>query len=340
MLILTPSGLFCPAGNFYIDPSRGVENAVITHAHSDHARRGSQTYFSTPESKPLLRNRLSQKIIVKTYPYREEFMFGPVKVSFHSAGHILGSAQVRIEHNGEVWVVSGDYKREADPTCAPFEVVTCDVFVTEATFGTPAYRWNKSAHLGEEIFEWYQGNRAKNKNSVLFGYTLGKAQRILGVLEPFMREPVYCHPAATGLIECYREIGIKLAPTICLSEVSKERPLQGSLVLAPQTFLKTAEASQILGNQFETAFASGWMAQSRGPGFNRGYDKGFVMSDHADWDDLVQTVSETKAKRVYVQHRGHGALVKYLQSIGLEAFSDSKLIREVPNQLSLFEASP
>lgn len=333
MLVLTRKGLFCPAGNFYIDPSGKVDNAVITHAHSDHARRGSVLYYSTTSGKSLLRSRLGQNIQVRDFNFGEKFQLGPVTLSFHPAGHILGSAQVRMEYIGEVWVASGDYKRDPDPTCEPFETVKCDTFITEATFGTPAYAWNKQADIGAEIFEWWSENAKQGLNSVLFAYSLGKAQRVLGLLEPFTNRAVLCHPASTPLTDCYRAQGIKLAPTRCLSTLEKNETFNGDLFLLPQTFLKSDQA-QILG-EYKTAFASGWMATEGRPGYSS-YDKGFLLSDHADWNDLVRTVRESGAKKVYVQHRGQGALVKYLNKLGIKAFPDTALEREVDSQLELF----
>lgn len=330
MLILTAKGLYCPPGNFYVDPSGKVEHAVITHAHSDHARRGSETYYSTRSGAPLVKSRLGKKINVRAFDYGETFKLNGVTVSFHSAGHILGSAQVRIECGGEVWVASGDYKRDPDPTCAPFESVKCDVFVTEATFGTPGFTWKKGADLGREIYEWWMENAKRGTNSVLFAYSLGKAQRVLGVLAPFAERPVICHSAARELNDCYREQGVRLADTRCLGTVGLHERLKGELVLAPQSFLQSDQAC-VLGDDFETAFASGWMARGA-----HGYDRGFLMSDHADWNDLLQTIDETGARRVYVQHRGKGALVRHLRARGLQAFPDTELKLKNPDQLALF----
>ena len=330
MLIMTPQGLYCPAGNFHIDPSRAVENAVVTHAHSDHARRGSQRYYCVSSGNSLLKARLGKNIQVSSYPYQQTFKIHGVTLSFHPAGHILGSCQIRIEYAGQVWVVSGDYKREPDPTCEPFETVPCDVFVTEATFGTPAFVWPKNVDTGKEIFDRWKKNSLRGINSVLFAYSLGKAQRVLGTLKPFAEKPIYCHPSTTLLTDCYRAEGVPLAPTRCLSSVGPDRILRGELFLVPQSFLKDTQ-SEILGNRYETAFASGWMKSN-----HYGYDRGFLMSDHADWNDLVQTVQETNAKTVYVQHRGQGALVKHLRTLGLKAFSDSELWPKKSDQLSLF----
>ncbi len=330
MLILTPKGLYCPAGNFYIDPKGAVDNAVVTHAHSDHAHRGARQYYCAQSGVSLLKARLGQKIQVQGLQFGEVIHFNGVSASLHPAGHILGSAQVRMEYAGEVWVASGDYKRDADPTCEPFESVNCDVFVTEATFGTPAYVWQKDLNLGKQIFDWWQKNAEKSLNSVLFAYSLGKAQRVLGVLAPYAAQAVYCHPAATELNECYRQEGIHLAPTKCLSQATAEEKLQGQLLLVPQSFLKSPLAA-ILGENYETAFASGWMSKG-----HHGYSHGFVMSDHADWNDLVKTVVQSCARRVYVQHRGAGALVKHLRRLGLQAFPEEYLLPQNPAQMSLF----
>jgi putative mRNA 3-end processing factor len=331
MLIMTKKGLYCEAGNFYIDPSGAVDHAVVTHAHADHARKGSRQYYCVTSGVSLLKARLGPKIAVRSHHYGEVFHFNDVKVSFYPAGHILGSCQVRLERAGQVWVASGDYKREPDPTCEPFEVVPCDVFVTEATFGTPGFSWPQNSNVGEEIHSWWSANAARGINSVLFAYSLGKAQRILGELHKLTNKCIYCHPAATVLNDCYRAHGVPLAPTYCLSKLEPSRVLRGELFLVPQSFLKTDQA-EVLGRHYQTAFASGWMAQSR----YGGYDRGFLMSDHADWKDLLRTIQETRAKRVYVQHRGNGALVKHLRTLGIEAFPDTELVPKPMTQLSFF----
>lgn len=343
MLRLERKGLFCQTGNFHIDPMGAVEHAVITHAHADHARRGSQQYYTPRSGVELLKARVGKNIRVRGLNYGEKFVLGNVELSFHPAGHILGSAQVRLqqlsmgsrEPMGEVWVASGDYKRDFDPTCEPFEEVKCDVFVTEATFGTPAYRWPTGADLGRQIFEWWEKNRTLGRNSVLFAYSLGKAQRVLGLLEPLARRPIYCHPAASVLNDCYRAEGVKLAHTVCLSAIKSDQALCGELLLVPQAFLKSDQAA-ILGHDYETAFASGWMAKGSGGYGTGGYDTGFVMSDHADWNGLLKSIIGTGAKRVYVQHRGQGALVRHLRSLGILAFPDSALAGPETNQMSLF----
>lgn len=309
LIVWTQKGLYCPAGDFYIDPHRAVDVAVITHAHSDHARRGSKKYICVNSGAELLKTRLGNKIVVETYQYKEIFQLGRVKVSFHSAGHILGSAQVRVECDGEVWVASGDYKRDRDPSCEPFESIKCDTFITEATFGTPRFVWEKNLPHGEMIHDWWRTNEKAGVNSILFGYSLGKAQRILAELAPLSHKPVLIHSSIHELTECYRRQNRPMAATQLLDDQTK---LSGELILAPPSIL-TEKFVDKLGI-YKTAFASGWMQGN----FRRGYDRGFVMSDHADWNDLNMTIAQTEARKVYVQHRD-GALVRHLRRQGIEA---------------------
>ncbi len=270
--------------------------------------------------------RLGKRISVQGYAFRESFQMGRVRVSLHSAGHILGSAQVRLQHDNEVWVVSGDYKRERDPSCDPFEVVYCDVFITEATFGTPRYVWSKLPDHGRDIYEWWNIMSSLGKNAVIFGYSLGKAQRILAELYPYARKPVLLHRTMAGLTDCYRAEGKLLAPTVDLENAldESEHRLTGELILAPPSAVHQ-EFAQRLGS-FESAFASGWMLSSLSQSSSR-YDRGFVISDHADWDDLNRTICETGAQRVFVQHR-KGALIRHLRQQGIDAHSEDFLIPE------------
>jgi putative mRNA 3-end processing factor len=313
----TPRGLYCSVGDFYIDPHRAVDLAIITHAHSDHARRGHKKYICVDTGVELLTTRVGKKIVVETFAYGEAFYLGGVKISLHSAGHILGSAQVRLEYKGEVWVASGDYKRDRDPSCEPFESVKCDTFITEATFGTPKFVWQKDLEHGQMIHDWWSANEKMGLNSILFGYSLGKAQRILAELHPFAHKPILIHASIDELTECYRRQNKKLAPTFLLMEKIKElifdQRLEGELLLAPPSILSEGWIHHL--GQYRTAFASGWM---QGTGRGR-YDKGFVMSDHADWNDLNLTIKETGARKVFVQHRD-GALVRHLKREGLEAY--------------------
>ncbi len=323
----TEKGLFCAAGGFYIDPHRAVDVAVVTHAHSDHARRGSRRYICEASGVELLRARLGPNIQVQPLRYREVITLGEVQVSLHSAGHILGSAQVRIQRGADVWVASGDYKREPDPSCEPFETVACDTFITEATFGTPKYAWDKEARHGHDIARWWDETRIRGKNCLLYGYSLGKAQRILAELAPHAQKPVLIHPTMWELTECYRRQGRTLAPTENLVErfahLAPGETLRGEMILAPPSIVK--DFAPKLG-LYETAFASGWMA-GNGDFRQEGYDRGFVMSDHADWEDLNRTIRETGAKRVFVQHR-NGSLVRHLRSLGIGAHPVEELTPE------------
>jgi putative mRNA 3-end processing factor len=318
LLQWTDLGLFCEKGDFYIDPNcsarRPVRNAVITHAHSDHARRGADLYYCVDRGVELLRTRLGRSIHAQSFPYQKTFSIGGVFVSFHSAGHILGSAQVRVESEGEVWIASGDYKREQDPSCDPFETVTGDVFITEATFGTPKYSWNKTARHGEAIHQWWLLNAAQGKNSLLFGYSLGKSQRVLAELAPLAHRPIWIHPSLSPLTQCYRDQGIKMALTRELRE--SDRPM-GDLIIAPPSVLKD-NWTETLGT-YHSAFASGWAADSQ---------EGFLLSDHADWNDLHQTIRESRAHRVFVMHRNEGALVRSLRKEGLDAHGIENLRAE------------
>jgi putative mRNA 3-end processing factor len=339
LLHWTKTGLRCARGGFAIDPLERVETAVITHAHSDHARRGSGRYFCAASGAGLLRERIGGQAPIIPVPYGERIRLGETEVSFHPAGHILGSAQIRVACGDDVWVASGDYKRDPDPSCEAFETVPCDVFITEATFGTPGFRWSKRADHGAAIHSWWKENGERGENSVLFGYSLGKSQRILALLAPFVREgddPILIHDALLGPTKIYRAGGVPLAPTASLTELlaagGTSQP-RGRLVLAPPA-IRRSELLQRL-EPCRTAFASGWMrdteAAQNGPGE---YDRGFTLSDHADWDDLLRTARETGASRVFVQHR-NGSLVRALRNVGIDAHGIEAL---APEKFSLLPA--
>jgi putative mRNA 3-end processing factor len=267
-------------GGFYIDPWGPVPQALHTHAHGDHARSDSARYLCAEVGVALLRRRVGEAAKILGVDYGAPLQLGNVTVSFHPAGHILGSAQIRLESEGEVWVVSGDYKRAADPTCTPFEVVSCDVFVTEATFGLPIYRWDEPVSVARGMFDWWETNGRAKRASLLFCYALGKAQRILAELARFTNRVVFVHGAIEPLVECYRQAGVSMLPTRLVSETAKGRSWAGELILAPP-----AAHGSLWMRRFgtsETAFASGWM-RLRGTRRRRGIDRGFVLSDHADW---------------------------------------------------------
>ena len=317
LVTATPRGLFCRAGGFYIDPWAPVELAVITHAHGDHLRAGSARYYVSSAGESVTRLRLPPEARVTSVPYGVPIAVGDAVVSLHPAGHILGSSQVRIEHGGVVWVVSGDYKRDADPTCAPFEVVECDVFISEATFALPAYRWPETASVARDVLEWWQGNRRRGVASVLFAYALGKAQRILAELAAITSEPVHVHGAVATLVDAYRQQGVLMLPTLPATVTAKS-DYAGSLVLAPPSAAGSPWMRRF--GDTRTGFCSGWM-RVRGDRRRRGYDRGFVLSDHADWQSLLRTIRETRAQRVLLTHGYTDALCRYLQEQGVVAAS-------------------
>jgi putative mRNA 3-end processing factor len=317
VLALKPEGLYCAAGDFYIDPWRPVERAVITHAHADHARPGMQHYLVSNAGLPLYRVRLGSTATLQGVDYGVPIRIGSASVSMHPAGHVLGSAQIRVETDRGVWVVSGDYKLGLDPTCAPFEPVRCDTFITESTFGLPIFRWQNTADVWAEIIDWWRTNADEGRASVLYGYSLGKAQRILaGLLAATDIGPIITHGAVAKLNEAYVEVGVALPATQMLSETTDKARLKRALVIAPpgvvgSTWLKRFEP-------YSDAFASGWMAV-RGMRRRRGCDAGFVLSDHADWSELLTAIKASEATRVLVTHGYVDELVHHLRDIGLSA---------------------
>lgn len=316
LVVVRPEGLYCPAGDFHIDPWRPVPRAVITHAHGDHARSGSRQYWGAAEGLGLLRERLGKAAPITPVAYGERFTLGAATVSFHPAGHVLGSAQVRIEVDGEVWVVSGDYKRDPDPSCAAFEPVRCDTFITEATFALPIYRWSDTGDVAAEIHAWWQAAKRDGQTAVLYCYALGKAQRLLAELARYTDETVYVHGAMPALIKVYRKAGIHMLPTEAVGNLPRGTDFRGRLVLAPPGASGTPWMKRL--HPYTTGFASGWM-RVRGARRRLAYDRGFVLSDHADWDSLLRTIEETGARRVLVTH-GHGdALIAHLRERGIEA---------------------
>lgn len=318
LVVARPEGLYCPPGDFYIDPWRPVTRAVITHAHSDHARTGNQHYLATPQSEGVLRARLGA-IRLQTMDYGKSTTINGVRVSLHPAGHVLGSAQVRIEHRGEVWVASGDYKLETDGTCLPFEPVRCDTFITESTFGLPIYRWPSTDELTAEVNDWWRANASAGRASVLFCYAFGKAQRILHGVNPSIG-PIVVHGAVANLNDVYRSTGVQLPHAYRVSELPEDKSVDvsQSLVLAPPSAQGTTWLKRF-GN-YTDAFASGWMLV-RGARRRRGVDRGFVMSDHADWPGLQQAIRATQAERVFVTHGSVAVMVRWLREQGLQAES-------------------
>lgn len=323
VLRLTDSGLYCDAGGFHIDPWKPVDLAVVTHGHADHARWGCRRYLAASDGEAVLRVRLGDDASIRFVGYGERIDVSGVTVSLHPAGHILGSAQVRVEHRGEVWVVSGDYKTEPDPTCAAYEPVRCHTFVTESTFGLPIYRWEPQPEVFARIHQWWRDNAEAGRASILFGYALGKAQRLLAGLDP-STGPIYTHGAVEALNAAYRSAGVALPATTYVGAVQAEggkmgpARFAGAMIVAPPS----AQGSPWMRRfgDASTAFASGWM-RIRGTRRRRAADRGFVVSDHADWPGLLSSIEATGAECVWVTHGYRDPLVRWLGERGLEARS-------------------
>lgn len=321
LVIARPDGLYCPPGDFYIDPWRPVDRAVITHGHGDHARFGHAHYLAAAEGAPVLHARLPG-IRLDTLAYGERVIHHGVEVSFHPAGHVLGSAQVRLSYRGEVWVVSGDYlvsgahddPREYNTTCLPFEPLRCDCFVTESTFGLPIYRWSPQAELFAAIDTWWRDNAQAGRASILYAYALGKAQRVLTGVDATIG-PIVTHGAVAGVNRAYREAGVALPATVGVAEIDKAS-LRQALVIAPPSAQRSPWIRRF--GDASDAFASGWMLV-RGQRRRRGVDRGFVLSDHADWPGLLRAIAATGAPRVIVTHGYEAEMVRYLCERGLDA---------------------
>ena len=314
LIVSTESGLYCPAGDFHIDPWRPVPRAVITHAHSDHARFGSDVYVCHRLTAPILSKRLGD-VAIETAAYGEILTRDGVELSFHPAGHVLGSAQIRVSFKGETWVAAGDYKLESDGVTAAFEPVRCHTFITESTFGLPIYRWRPQGELFAAIDAWRRENIAAGRASILFAYALGKAQRVLAHVDPDLG-PIVCHGAIEAINALYREAGVALPPTRLATEILNKRDFSRALILAPPS----AAASPWLKRfgEYSDALASGWM-QVRGNRRRRSLDRGFALSDHADWPGLIAAIEATGAERVLVTHGYTEPLARYLREKGLDA---------------------
>jgi putative mRNA 3-end processing factor len=315
LLEVTEAGLYCAAGDFYVDPWRRVDRAVITHAHADHARPGHGRYLCAAPGKPVLRTRMGSNATIDCLRYGETTSINGVTVSLHPAGHVLGSAQVRVEHRGDVWVVTGDYKLEHDPTCALFEPLRCNVFVTESTFGLPVYRWPAPDTVAAEINAWWRANRDAGRTSVILAYALGKAQRIAASVDPGIG-PIVAHGAVMKLVEAYRASGVRL-PSIDRIPPRARRVGGGrALVIAPPSVLGSPWLKMF--GESSVAVASGWMTV-RGVRRRRGVEQGFVVSDHADFPGLLSAIEASGANRILVTHGFSDVLSRYLRERGLDA---------------------
>lgn len=315
MLKFTSSGIYCEPGDFYIDPWRPVERAIITHGHSDHAKYGMKFYLCHNYSVPILKSRLGENIHVQGMGYNDPLYINQVKVTLHPAGHILGSAQVRMEYQGRVTVVSGDYKIQNDGLSTPFESVRCHEFITESTFGLPIYNWKSVNGINEELRSWVMHNQAGGKTSVFVGYSLGKAQRIMKALEGLGE--LHVHYAIAKLNEAYESVGITLPKYTTMDLRLGVKELDQKIVIVPPSLFDNPTVRKIPNMAY--AICSGWM-HVRGARRWRSADAGFAMSDHADWYGLLDAIKATGAEKIFVTHGQTAVFSKYLNELGIESY--------------------
>ncbi|MEM8632420.1 MAG: ligase-associated DNA damage response exonuclease [Pseudomonadota bacterium] len=314
LLTFTDRGIYCAAGDFFIDPWRPVARALVTHGHADHARAGHGAYLATHSALPVIRHRLGD-IVAEGIAYGQTRDIAGVTVSFHPAGHVPGSAQIRVEKDGEVWVVSGDYKTEADGLSEPFETERCHAFISECTFGLPVFTWEPQAQVMADINAWWAGNAAEGRFSVLGAYSLGKAQRILANVDPSIG-PILTHGAIEGTNRVLRDQGFALPETKQVTPEMDVKANPGALVLAAPSALGTPWMGRF--GRASTAFASGWM-RLRGIRRRRSADRGFVLSDHADWQGLNAAIDASGAERIFVTHGYTSSFRRWLEERGYDA---------------------
>jgi putative mRNA 3-end processing factor len=338
LVVARPEGLYCPPGDFYIDPWQPVPHALITHAHGDHLHMGHGRYLTAEAGRHVVTKRVGA-VDLQGLPYGERITHRGVTISFHPAGHVLGSAQVRLEHGGQVWVVSGDYKTGPDTTCAPFEPVRCDVFITESTFGLPVFRWAPQQEIFDGLNAWWADNAAAGRASIVYAYSFGKAQRVLSGLDPAIGA-IVAHGAVAAMDEAYLQSGVPLPATKSVLEATPAE-LRRCLVVAPPSAQGSAWTKRF--GDYSDAFASGWMLL-RGARRRRNVDRGFILSDHADWPGLLEAIAASRARRVIVTHGYVEPLVRYPAEQGLESgafkteYGDDEDVKDAEDAAS--EASP
>ncbi len=314
LITFTENGIYCPQADVYIDPWRPVPKALITHAHADHSRYGMGKYLAHHHSIPVMQHRLGE-IVAEGTGYGEKVQINGVDISFHPAGHIPGSSQIRLAYKGEVWVISGDYKLADDGFCAPFETVKCNHFVTESTFGLPVYKWKSQVETMQEINAWWADNKTNGLTTVILGYALGKAQRILANLDTSIGE-IFLHGAIYNSNLALEKAGYVFPETERITPETDKKRYKGSIVIAPPSAMGSPWIRQF--KPYQVGTASGWMAL-RGPRRRRNADRGFILSDHADWAELNTAVKSTGAEHIYVTHGYTSVYSKWLKSQGLDA---------------------
>ncbi|MFN5335192.1 MAG: ligase-associated DNA damage response exonuclease [Bacteroidota bacterium] len=314
LLELTPNGIYCKQGDFYIDPWKPVHKAIITHAHSDHAKAGHQTYLCHPLTKVLLEVRLG-KYNYQSINWKEQIYINGVKISLHPAGHVIGSSQVKVEYKGEVWVASGDYKTQDDGLSGVFEPIKCHTFITESTFGLPVYQWKSQEEQYKEIQNWIQHNQENAKHSVLYAYSLGKAQRIAQAVADVSSD-IYVHGSVWNIHQALTEVGNPLPEVKRMNLENKKKLSKNSVIIAPVSAANTPWINQM--GPYKSAFCSGWM-HIRGQAKRNPADYGFAISDHADWNGLLEAIKTTEAEKVLVTHGFTSILSRYLNENGIHS---------------------
>ena len=316
LLEFTSKGIYCSKADVYLDPWRGVKKAIITHGHSDHARWGSKSYITQIDNVPILKHRLGD-ISVTGKKYGDKFQINGVTFSFHPAGHVPGSSQIRVEYRGEVWVFTGDFKTQDDKISTPYESVKCNTFITECTFGLPVYKWQEPKIVHGEINRWWAKNKSNGVTSLLLGYSLGKIQRLLKNLDPETGK-IFTHGATEKMTEVLRA-KIDFPKTNLITRDTIKKEIEGNLVLAPPAVLGSAWSRKL--GITSSGYASGWMA-IRGARRRRAVDRSFVLSDHADWEGLLSAIYSTECENVITTHGYTDIFAKYLNEKGLNAMSE------------------
>ena len=321
LLEFTPAGIYCPQADIYIDPWKKVNKAIITHAHADHSRWGMKHYLAHPLSIPVMRLRLGSDISVQAVEYNQKLLINGVEISLHPAGHIPGSAQVRVSYKGETWVASGDYKVEDDGLSTAFEPVKCNTFITECTFGLPVYKWKPQKEIFNEMNDWWRTNQSNGISTIVTAYSLGKAQRLLQNLDPSIGK-IYTHGAVENTNEVMREAGIHLNETIRITKETTKKELVGNMIIAPPSALNTPWMNKF--KPLSDGIASGWM-MLRGTRRRRAADRGFALSDHADWPGLLSAIKATGAENVITTHGYTNVFSRYLNEIGINSVEEKTL---------------
>ena len=316
-------GLYCELADTWIDPHKPVNRALITHAHMDHFTFGCNEYISTYETSVIIKERIGSEINIKTYDYGKEFKINGINISFHPSGHILGSSQIKFNFGGEIWLITGDFKRQKDETCQEFEKVKTDYLISESTFGLPIFKWEEPQKTAFDISKWV--NLSPDKTSILFCYSLGKAQRLLNEINKTnFKNKIYTHTSINKMNNCYKKLGIDIFETNKFDKTQNIDAYKGSLILLPPALNKGSFLKKF--KEIQTGFASGWMS-IRALRKRSGYDKGFAFSDHADWEGILKTLKETEAKNVFFHHGDSEALIRYLNeknSINVLDFESKK----------------